>query len=346
MKKVFGLIFILLTFYSLSAQVDTLNQTDASGKKQGYWKKYDKNKKLVYEGRFEKDVPVGTFTYYYTNGNKKSISNFLNGTHKVETIMFDENGIKAAEGLFIDQKKQGRWVYYAPDGTLIKSETYQNGNKDGEWVTFSVKTGLPLLKENYKDNQLEGERITYFTTGEISMKEQYVSGKLNGPFVSFYPDGKTASKGTYYQDRKRGSWEYYSQEGKVKKSTEYTEKINEEKNYLYFNNGGTQQKINQAQIAYIRKANETKIALTLKTGNTITFSENYDSLFDWIDLLVFIPVSKTILVAVDAIQGYEEFEKESVIVNVKPKFPQQIIAEGDYAKIVRSLFNTEIPVEE
>lgn len=345
MKKVFGLIFTLFTFYSLSAQVDTLNQTDASGKKQGYWKKYDKNKKLVYEGRFEKDVPVGTFTYYYTNGNKKSISNFLNGTHKVETIMFDENGVKAAEGLFIDQKKQGRWNYYASNGTTIKVETYKNGAKDGEWITFSLKTGFPLLKENYKDNQLDGERISYFVTGQVMTKEQYLIGKLNGPFESFYLDGKLSSKGSYYQGWMRGTWEYYNQEGKIKKTVEYAEKVNQEKIYLYFNNGGAQQKFNQAQIAYIRKVSETKIALTSKAGNTVMFDENYDDLFDWIDVLTFVAVSENLLVAVDAIQGYEEFEKESVIVKIKPAFPQQIIAEGDYAKIVRSLFNSEIPVE-
>ena len=50
-------------------------QTDANGKKQGYWKKKDeKTNKLVYEGLFKDDKPQGIFKYYYPFDSVKVIS--------------------------------------------------------------------------------------------------------------------------------------------------------------------------------------------------------------------------------------------------------------------------------
>ena len=51
MKRLLILIFIGLQFFTF-AQTDTLNRTDKFGKKYGYWKKYNKQNKLDYEGTF------------------------------------------------------------------------------------------------------------------------------------------------------------------------------------------------------------------------------------------------------------------------------------------------------
>ena len=104
MKRLLILIFIGLQFFTF-AQTDTLNRTDKFGKKYGYWKKYNKQNKLDYEGTFFNGEPVGKFIYYHDNGRIKNISYYTPNSPVVNTTMFHENGKKLAEGDFYNRKK-------------------------------------------------------------------------------------------------------------------------------------------------------------------------------------------------------------------------------------------------
>src|SRR5688572_23660587 len=56
------LLFISFLFQFLITVAQT---TDAKGRKQGYWKKKEAGTdKLLYEGEFKDDLPVGKFKYY------------------------------------------------------------------------------------------------------------------------------------------------------------------------------------------------------------------------------------------------------------------------------------------
>ena len=73
------LVCCLFAFSLYGQDTANINKTDASGRKQGVWKKYEKGK-LVYEGQFKDNVPYGTFRYYHTNGKLKSTTDFIQGT--------------------------------------------------------------------------------------------------------------------------------------------------------------------------------------------------------------------------------------------------------------------------
>jgi antitoxin component YwqK of YwqJK toxin-antitoxin module len=79
----------------LSVSIYAQTQTDASGKKQGYWKKIDdKTKKLVYEGLFKDDKPQGKFKYYYPFDSIKAIMDFRQDGKYAYSTMFHPNGKK------------------------------------------------------------------------------------------------------------------------------------------------------------------------------------------------------------------------------------------------------------
>lgn len=337
------LMFLLLPF-TLNAQSDTLNRTDSRGRKQGYWKKYEKDK-LQYEGEFIDDVPSGLFIYYHDNGNQKSRSRFIQGTYKVETVMYDINGKKSAEGIYIDQLKDGTWKYYAPNSTLIKVENYSKGIKNGLWQTFSPQSGVLLLEENYTGGKLNGEQKTYFTTGELNTRIPYIDGRRNGMSESFFPGEILSTKGMYYQNHRTGNWDYYDETGKLRKSTEY-EKDRPVKSYLYLYNGSHAQKINQDLFAYVQKTGENKITLVTKNDKSQTFTEDYQSLLSWLDLVYFTPVSPSVTASYDILTGYEEVDDDTVKVKMRPSPSPEVLAKGDYAKIVKRIFNRELPVEE
>ena len=54
-------LIILLSLLLMSGNAMTQNLTDAAGKKQGQWVKNYPNGKIMYEGTFKDDKPVGLF---------------------------------------------------------------------------------------------------------------------------------------------------------------------------------------------------------------------------------------------------------------------------------------------
>ena len=75
MKKY--ILFLMITFLSISLSSQEINQEDAQGRKQGTWKKYyPSNDQLFYEGQFNDDIPYGIFTHYYETGELKSKTSY------------------------------------------------------------------------------------------------------------------------------------------------------------------------------------------------------------------------------------------------------------------------------
>lgn len=331
--------FFLLPFLS-AAQSDTLNRTDSKGKKQGYWKKYD-NGLLQYEGRFDNDIPTGEFRYYHENGEIKSVSNFMNGTHRVKTTLFHPNGKKSAEGLFVDQIKDGEWLYYSDKGTLIRKESYKKGIKHGEWKTYSAQTGLLLVEENYDSGLLNGIRKTYYTDGDIQTSISYINGKKNGIAETYRLEKKLASRGLYHQNFMTGVWEFYDDTQKKRREVEF---MNDEplKTYLYFYQGNVPQKLNQSVIAYFQKTGDQLQVVTTE-NKVLVVNEIFEELKYWVDALDFIQITPSIMASYGALKGYRDLGDGEIVVLLEPAPSHDIIAKDDFARLVISLFDNSKP---
>jgi hypothetical protein len=103
-------VIIFLTCFSLSAQE---NRTDASGLKQGPWIKKYANGNILYQGAFKDDKPVGEFKRYYEDGTPKAVLSYDESGLKAGAVFFHPDGKRAAEGTYIDKKKEGVWKYYS-----------------------------------------------------------------------------------------------------------------------------------------------------------------------------------------------------------------------------------------
>lgn len=190
-------------------------QTDASGKKQGYWKKIDdKSKKLIYEGLFKDDKPQGIFKYYYPFDSIKAIMNFKQDGKYAYSTMFHPTGKKMAYGKYIGENKDSVWTYYDDKATLISRESYVNGQKNGmEYVYFP--DGIISEERKYKMGKMDGPFKLYYDKTLIKSEGVYVSGQLDGKNVFYYPNGITAAVGYYKNGRKTGPWIYRDKKGKI-----------------------------------------------------------------------------------------------------------------------------------
>ncbi len=347
MKRKPLLFLACLSFALISAAQngDAPNKTDNHGRKQGVWKKTEDGR-TVYEGQFKDNVPYGTFKYYHPNGKLKSTTEFIQGVHKVRTVMYHENGHKASEGVFIDQLKDGEWRYYSNTDKLIAIEHYTLGRRAGEWKVFSAETGILLEERTYLDGKLHGPYKTYYLDGAVSLEQNYVDGKLNGRSTSYYPKNVMSSTGNYLKGRRTGSWDFYDTKGKVRSTVEYQDQ-RVLKTYVYLYRKGQGQKLNQDLIAYFLKKGD-RTAAVLRSGSQVLFDETLDEVALWADFTVFTRIAPSVIAASDAIEDYTPVEdggNDAILIRLKPDPGEEIYSEGAEAKMVKALFNHAMPVE-
>ena len=280
----------------------------------------------------------------YTDGKLKSVTEFVQGVHKVHTTMYHENGHKASEGAYIDQQKDGEWRYYSNRDTLIKVENYQVGNRHGIWQTYST-SGVLLEESNYLNNKRSGISKVYYLNGQVQLEANYVGGKTNGKSTSYYPNGNISMTGDYHDGWRDGEWNAYDVNGKIRSTTVYKNQrlVN---TYIYMYQKGVGQKLKQDLVAYFVK-NRDKMTVVLKNGNKIAIDETMEEVEQWIDYMVFAKVNPRYIVAIDAIVNYKAVPDtdDAIIIKINPAPDEEIYSEGNDAKLLKALFNPEKPQE-
>jgi len=217
------MLFVFLGFVCQAFGQDSLNRTDVAGRKQGRWKKTDKEGQIVYDGQFKDGIPWGTFRYYYTDGKLKTISALSDGGNTARTVSFANNGLKIAEGKYFSEKKDSIWRYYSDhDGILLSEESYTSGIKNGLSKTFFPNGKLAELI-HYRQGKKDGEWVQYFDDGQLKLKGYFVSDEKEGIFTGYYPGGKKNFSGSYKEGHRDGPWVFYEEEGAVMRSETYSE---------------------------------------------------------------------------------------------------------------------------
>jgi antitoxin component YwqK of YwqJK toxin-antitoxin module len=219
MKNVILVILFLLGLTNLFSQQ---NEVDAKGKKQGVWKKYIPNTKLLdYEGTFKDDIPVGEFIYYFKSGKIKSKMFFKeNGTICYSTIFHeDENNFPMASGKYIQKLKDSVWNYWGPSGRISMKESFKNGVLHGKKIIYYVpevvndKSVIVAQELNYDDGELEGEQKEFFNNGVLKSSIYYKKGLIEGEVITNSPSGIIAMKDNFIHGVKEGWCYAYDENG-------------------------------------------------------------------------------------------------------------------------------------
>ena len=133
--------------------------------------------------------------------------------------------------------KQGRWIVA---GQFEARGNYNNGNKEGQWLTYFAGNYLRIV-ENYEKDKLSGAVLELDRWGRLISERYFTKGILNGLSKTFtsdgfftsyaeYRDGKlNGVKKTYYEntpdkvmeeafykdDQKNGLSKWLTQEGRI-----------------------------------------------------------------------------------------------------------------------------------
>ena len=207
--------YIFFIFLMIGVLSYAQTQTDADGKKQGYWKKKDdKTNKLIYEGLFKDNKPQGVFKYYYPFDTIKAIMNFKQDGKFAYSSLFHPNGKKMAIGKYIGEDKDSVWTYFDDKGTLISKETFLNGKKNGVEIVY-FPDGVMSEERKYKVGKMDGPFKLYYEKNLVKSEGTYINGQLDGKNVFYFPNGATAATGYYKNGQKNGPWIYRDKKGKI-----------------------------------------------------------------------------------------------------------------------------------
>ncbi len=212
------IVLLLLVIHTISLMAQT---TDAKGRKQGYWKKTDDKNKLVYEGEFRDDKPVGKFKYYYPNDSVRAILKFSGDGKTAYAKLFHPGGKRMAEGKYLNKEiKDSTWLYYDELGALISKDNYKMGIKNGVCYVY-LPDGKVAEERSYQDDKKHGYYKEYFNDGAIKSKGAYEGGVLEGRVSYFYPNGVEVAAGFYKNGLRNGPWIYKTESGKIREKELY-----------------------------------------------------------------------------------------------------------------------------
>ncbi|NBO60621.1 MAG: hypothetical protein EBU82_06585 [Flavobacteriia bacterium] len=212
------LIILWFLFGSWAAALSQ-NKTDAAGRKQGAWIKYQSDGTTpLYTGNFKDDIPVGEFIYYYPNGKVKSIVQHET-KYRTYVWFYFENEAIMSEGQYLNMQKDSLWKTYNTQGFLVSTEYYKNNRLNGEKSIYYLQNQLERgeLKiaqlDTYKDSVLHGPHTAYFSSGKMKENGRYENGLKVGIWETYHPEGTVASRLKYRKGKAYGYCIAYDENG-------------------------------------------------------------------------------------------------------------------------------------
>lgn len=221
--RVFPYLIIVMLGFGLCtyAQNDTINQTDGSGQKQGYWEKSFPNGKFMYQGYFKDGKPVGEMRRYYDTGELKAIMFYRENSPCVNTRFFYSDGEIAGEGTYCGNQKDSLWTYYSYySGAITSTEYYKNGIKQGMERKY-YPNGQISEEIMWNNNAKHGVWNQYFDDGTIKLKSTCAFNEVSGPYTFYWPNGNLYIKGQFVDNKRHGKWLFYTDEGQLKTEIDY-----------------------------------------------------------------------------------------------------------------------------
>ena len=139
----------------------------------------------------------GFNTFRYSNGNKSSEGNFLNGKPEGFWKNYYESGILKSEGKRTNHLLDSIWLFYFDNGLLKEKVEYQNSKKNG-WTNKYSEEGFLLEKIFFRNDTIQNIGYKYFSDlNRVQYEQPYVNGVIEGKGYQFAKDGRIIALITY-----------------------------------------------------------------------------------------------------------------------------------------------------
>lgn len=124
-----------------------------------------------------------TSTKPFTGRHKSKMLNMKieyevkDGIKNGDFILYNSNDKAQIVGKMIDNKNEGIWKYYYPNGNLESEGFFSNDTVDGYWKWYDSR-GLMIQEGNFNSGLKEGEWKIYDSSGKVRITYTYSNDKL------------------------------------------------------------------------------------------------------------------------------------------------------------------------
>lgn len=214
-------IAIILIFFIPVFAFSQINQTDGNGLRQGIWQKQQPNGKLIYQGNFKDGKPVGEWKRFHPGGQIKAIIKYRTDSDSADVQLFDEWGKKVAEGIYLNEKKSGLWVYFS-ENKKIADENYVDDKKHGKSHKY-YETGEVWEETDWIIGNQEGSYRVFFKSGEPFFQCKMKNNQRNGLCLTYFENGRVELEANYKNGLHHSEWKYFTDQGEYRYSLFYNE---------------------------------------------------------------------------------------------------------------------------
>ncbi|MDR1365306.1 MAG: toxin-antitoxin system YwqK family antitoxin [Holosporales bacterium] len=150
-----------------------------SGKKHGPTRFVSDRGVVTSEIQYENDVIHGKVRQFYKSGKLMSEITYVNGAQSGTFVSFSENGMKQMESSYSGGELSGQFIAFDEFGDIAAERSYANGVMNGKSSLYYSKTRGGHIYELsfYENGLLEGDKVTFYATGEVMSITKYKAGK-------------------------------------------------------------------------------------------------------------------------------------------------------------------------
>jgi len=206
----FSILTIILIVILSPIHAQDTNLFDEKGNRHGLWRGvYEDTKHLRYEGTFEHGTEVGTFTFYDNIKKKEIIATRVFNKNGEAYTTFFKGKHKVSEGLVVNKKYEGLWLTYHKESTIVMmKENYKNGELHGEKKVY-YHDGDIVEESFFAKGIRQGVYKKYALSGKVIEELNYKDGKMDGPAIYRDYQGVVTIEGQYKNDFQSGIWKYF-----------------------------------------------------------------------------------------------------------------------------------------
>jgi antitoxin component YwqK of YwqJK toxin-antitoxin module len=231
--------------------------TYVDGKRDGYFKTYDRKGKLLTVEKYINDVQqldapelakLDIKTTYFSNGVVESTGPYKDnqpfGIHKIydetgkvkRADIYDSGRVVASGAINDGDQQEGDWKEFYENGDLKDEGKYENGIKVGDWK-YLFHDGKKFETGKYdKKGKQTGTWLWYFEDGNLRRSSSFSRGQEDGDFAEYNDSGKIITRGEYADGLKEGKWVY--QLGNFKSVGKYSGDLEDSTWTEYYNDNG------------------------------------------------------------------------------------------------------------
>lgn len=155
----------------------------------------------------------GSWTFYYPNGNIKSIEQMKDGQITGERLQWYENGLQKsrisynAQGEVNLEKRYNEFGIMEDEYVLTEPKTYRH---DFLYLNGARKGSVLVSERKYVD----GTYDNWYENGRVSKHYEVKQRQLEGKTTEFYDNGQTSAVFHYGQDKRHGTYQGFHENGK------------------------------------------------------------------------------------------------------------------------------------